>query len=158
MWGRLRQNKETSPNLKVVWGVAGGSSQSIADSSITKVDWSSVEREDEDVVSVDDADDNITVLKDGLYAVNARLTWNSDADWSTGDSVRTFVYVNGSQEIFNRTNKAGTDAEERSAFGMLDLSANDVVDVRVEQRSGSSINLRQDAIAEAFAFEVVKIA
>ena len=144
--------------LKGSLGVAGGSSQSIADSSRTKVDWSSVEREDGDVVSVDDADDNITVLKDGLYAVNARVAWNSDADWSTGDSVRTFVYVNGSQEIFNRTNKAGTDAEERRAFGMLDLSANDVVDVRVEQRSGSSISLRQDAIAEAFTFEVVKIA
>ena len=139
-------------------GVAGGSSQSIDDSSITKVEWSSVEREDGDVVSVDDTDDNITVLKDGLYAVNTRVAWNSDADWSTGDSVRTFVYVNGSREIFNRANKAGTDAEERRAFGMLDLSANDVVDVRVEQRSGSSISLRQDAIEEAFTFEVVKIA
>lgn len=117
----------------------GGSDQSIPSGTNEKMEWDSVKSENLDIVSVDAANNEITIQEDGRYSIWAHSRWRDDGGWSTGDTAHMRVYVNESRQWFTGGVKsAGTASEPFDIYYEDNYSAEDVVAIRTFQDSGAS--------------------
>ena len=105
----------------------------------TKTLWENVSVEQSEIVNVDLSNGEVTVLQDGLYQIRAQVQWDAGStSWSQGDELLIRVFVNGSRErqrgIFFTTSSSD---EYQTISCDIDLKANDTIDIRLQQNSGS---------------------
>jgi len=118
----------------------GGTSQTVASSTITKVDWDSATIDDS-VVSADPANDEIIIQDSGTYQISGIITFEGGT-FTSGDFLSLFVYINSSPEFSISKVSAGANRQTYAINPVvLDLSQSDTVDLRVSQSSGSDQDL-----------------
>lgn len=141
---RNRQSQSVSSKEASIGNIVGKlewdstqSDQTISDSVVTKVGFATTKIEDSDVVTVSTTDNTITVDKSGKYLVGGYVLWSGGTDWTNGDRVFIYAYVNGGADSHVETPKVGGN-NQSSALPVtpLNLSSGDTIDLRVEQRSG----------------------
>jgi hypothetical protein len=133
-----------------------GTKQTLAHNTITKIAF-----DVEDYDSLDTADpsnNEITAPADGTYDINAtvgidRTTFNGAI------AVQSVLFINGSEELRQGTIVYGDGDLHTSVIysDHVELNANDTVDIRLEQRTGSDVGTLTTASGELGALSVVRL-
>ena len=120
-------------------------STTLSDGAETKLEWDQTGRVDDDILDVDLSNNEVTVEESGDYLILLRYSVDGDSNWSTGDQARPALFLDGSQNQFNRKLKIGTGSQGFNWFVYLwDLDADRTLDIRVLQNSGESQSIRPD--------------
>jgi len=137
--GSLDAEQETIGN---VVGAVNNNSQNttLSNGSETTLEWDNTEKEDSQVVTVDLANNEISVDLAGDYEVGLYYRLGSDPGWSTGDGLNVLITVNGSTKLgWFSDRKIGTSSQVMGTYVeyLEDLSANDTIAATVEQNTGA---------------------
>ena len=131
---------ETASIGNVVGVLKGHDSQTFAADSETKINYNAVEREDSDIVNVDESNDEIEVLEDGLYWVNGSVRLENV---NNGDDFQIRLFINGSAEA-QSIKQYSLNESSRHQDGIypvvVELLENDTVDVRLQIESETEAN------------------
>ncbi len=108
----------------------------------TKINqFTTVGQTNSDFVTVSTANDNLTVLKAGRYKIEATASTKS----ATANIIlKTAIFVNGTKAANIQAERRVATANDTSLIsigGIVSLSANDVVDVRVAHDFATSVNI-----------------
>lgn len=131
------------------------SSQSIPDTTFTKIEFGSG-TEESDVLGMHDTATNntrITIPSDGLYSINISGRWTN----STSGSARLlYVYINNSQymSISNEFDSSGRAANNGTIN--LPLETDDYVELAVYQATGGSLSFGGSGYSSVY-FSVIKL-
>lgn len=124
--------------------------QSIPNSTVTKVEFSSSHVDYDPLGLFDDSNDRIDIPSDGIYHIAAGGRFASNA---TGERA-FYIRVNGSYVTSVRVGAGGNTGE--CTVVNLNLSKDDYVDFSVYQSSGGALNFG-GADAETVTFSVIKV-
>lgn len=130
------QFPDVSP-FAVIGRMVLGDDQTIPTDSITQVALSDFSVES-DAVEVDVIENNFKILKQGTYYIEASYTWNPSSNWTTGDAVTNYIYDDGSPLVQDNKVKTSTEVESFTISSTAQLDDGNVIDLRVEQYSGSN--------------------
>ena len=115
--------------------VTGGASQSIADSTETKVTF---DTETSDVMGLHNGAGVFTAMRDGLYGYNCLLVWDNNAS-----GVRLLALRKNSTNELGNDRQQGENAsigQSQNLSGMIYLDAGDTIEFRCSQTSGGALN------------------
>lgn len=125
--------------------------QSISNSTVTVVTFSSSDVDYDQLEMFDDSNDRIIIPSNGNYLVSASGRWDSDA---TGDRA-IYIAVNGEYVTSVRVDSGTSIGHGTSAN--LYLEQDDYVDLRVYQSSGGALNFGNTTTYQKTTFSVVKV-
>lgn len=111
--------------------------QSISDSSPTEIDFDTTAANTTDALTPSTANNNVTVEEAGSYMVIARITYDGDSGWSTGDFAAVNISLNGSTAAAGEEIKVGTENEKAKSIYLDELSSGDAITAEAFQTSGS---------------------
>jgi hypothetical protein len=116
--------------------------QSIPNGSTTKITWNN-STFGRSGLSIDTVNSRYNITKPGVYAVSARIQYNS-AGWGAPVNHFMYIYVNGSlySTIFHHaTENNSTFIKSGHASDLVLLNAGDYVEIYVNQASGAAKTL-----------------
>ena len=125
---------------------------SVADATITQIEYDTTDIEEGDVI-YDAVEDEFEVLSDGIYKVGSSTRMDS-ATGGIGTEASCFVYVNETLTAEGTRvpiTTAAADIVSVSVSDILELSANDKIDIRFYQDTSGSQTIKGSSSA-TFAF------
>lgn len=116
-----------------------GNSQSIPDSTVTAVTWTSADTYDTNSMhSTSSNPSRITIKTSGLYAVAVNIWFAANA---TGYR-QLWLYKNGSAlGLYVQNPSPGTGACNANLYDEIQCVAGDYLEARAEQNSGAALNI-----------------
>jgi len=116
------------------------SDQTIPSGTRTTIDIDSTAFEDTDVVTADFANNQVVIQEDGIYVIDGRVQLRSSSNWSTGDSFKIIISLNGSIKSVIDGRKAGTDRQGMNIRDTVNVSSGDSIRLKISQGSGGSVD------------------
>jgi len=116
------------------------SDQTIPSGTRTTIDIDSTAFEDTDVVTADFANNQVVIQEDGIYVIDGRVQLRSSSNWSTGDSFKIIISLNGSIKSVIDGRKAGTDRQGMNIRDTVNASSGDSIRLKISQDSGGSVD------------------
>ena len=135
---------------------SASSEQDVESNTVTKVDWNSQAFEDSDIVNVDATNNEIEILEAGDYVITSRVVTRQG--FGDGTQIRLYVYVNGSTVATDLHIGANSSQGHYITEYIRDMDTNDTIDIRIQQDSGETQTLRQEAFGTVWRFDVRRVA